>query len=367
MKIVLTGGGSGGHLMPLIAVAGKIKEGVPDAEFVFIGPGGKLERDIIGKENIPMHDIMVGKFRRYFSFKNLADFFKIPIGIVQAMFLLLKIMPDAIFSKGGYASLPVVLVGWIYRIPIMIHESDAVPGMANGVLSKFADRVAVAYPEAEKEFPEAQVVLTGNPLRKNINQGSAQKAREKFGLIESKKIIYVTGGSQGAQSINTKILDILPELLKKYQIIHQTGENNFDEVRHRAGEMGVKPGYGGYHIMPFIYEGIADIFAAADLVVSRASANTISEIAANGKPSILIPLQNAANDHQRMNAYALAKFGGCVVLEENNLGKNLLLSRIEEIMESPELQEKLSRNIRTFYHPDAAEKIAQGILGMIKN
>jgi len=353
--------------MPLVAVARKIKEKSPDASFVFIGPGGKLEQDIIGKEAIPMRRIMVGKFRRYFSFKNLADCFKIPIGIVQAMFLLLKIMPDAIFSKGGYASLPVVLAGWMYRIPIMIHESDAVPGMANGILGKFASRVAVSYPEAEKEFPASQVVLTGNPLREDINRGNAQKAREEFGLSESKKTIYVTGGSQGAQSINVKILDILPELLKKYQIIHQTGESNFEEVRHRAGEMGVKPGYGGYHAMPFIHEGIADIFAVADLVVSRASANTISEIAANGKPSILIPLQNAANDHQRMNAYALAKFGACIVLEEGNLGKNLLLSRIGEVMENPELQEKLSRNIRSFYHPDAAEKIAQGILGMIKN
>jgi UDP-N-acetylglucosamine--N-acetylmuramyl-(pentapeptide) pyrophosphoryl-undecaprenol N-acetylglucosamine transferase len=367
MKIVLTGGGSGGHLIPLIAVARKIKEKLPETEFVFIGPNGKLEEDIIGKEGIAIRNILVGKFRRYFSWHNFVDCFKIPVGIIQAMFILLQEMPDAIFSKGGYASLPVVLVGWLYRIPVMIHESDAVPGMANEMLSKFANRIAVSYPEAEKEFPAAQVVLTGNPVRENINKGDAQKAREKFELTDLKKIIYVTGGSQGAQIINERILDILPELLKKYQIIHQVGESNFDEVRHRSGEMGIKLGRDGYIAMPFIHEGIEDIFASADLVISRASANTISEIAANSKPSILIPLQNAANDHQRMNAYALAKIGGCIVLEENNLGKNLLLSRIEEILENPELQSKLAHSIHSFYHPDATEKIAEGILGMIKN
>lgn len=367
MKIVLTGGGSGGHLMPLIAVARKIKEKLPETEFVFIGPKGELEDGIIGREGIPIRNVLSGKFRRYLSFQNLVDCFKIPAGIVQSMLILLKEMPDAIFSKGGYASLPVVLVGWIYRIPIMIHESDAVPGMANGVLSKFADRVAVSYPEAEKEFPEAQVVLTGNPLREDINKGDAQKAREKFGLSGSKKIIYITGGSQGAQAINDKILDILPELLKKYQIIHHTGAANFDNVRHRAGEAGIKVGREGYVAAPFFGDELKDIYAACDLVISRASANTISEIGANRKPSILIPLPNAANDHQRMNAYALAKNGACIVLEESNLGKNLLLSRIDEIMESQELQDKLAQGISSFYHPDASEKIAQGVLGMIKN
>ncbi len=367
MKIILTGGGSGGHIVPLISVARKIKEKVPDVKFLFIGPKGKLEEEFMKAEGIPAKSVVVGKLRRYFSLQNFVDFFKIPIGIIQCMIILLVEMPDAIFSKGGYASLPVVIVGWMYRIPVMMHESDAVPGMSNSMLAKFADRVAVSYAEAEKEFPAAQVVLTGNPLRENINKGDAQKAREKFGLTESKKIIYVTGGSQGARSINNKILDILPDLLTKYQIIHQTGEKNFDEVRRRAGEMGIKTGREGYIAVPFIHEGIQDIFALADLIISRASANTISEIAANGKPSILIPLPGAANDHQRMNAYALAKIGGCVVLEENNLGKNMLMSRIDEIMDDWELRQKLSENIGAFYHPDAADRIAEGILGMIKN
>ena len=353
--------------MPLVAVARKIKEKNPDTQFVFIGPKGKLEEDIIGGEGIAIRKISVGKLRRYFSLKNFVDCFLIPWGILQTMVILLQEMPDAIFSKGGYASLPVVLVGWLYRIPIMIHESDAKPGMANDMLSKFADRVAVTYPEAEAEFPSAQVVLTGNPLREDINQGSAQKAREKFELTESKRVIFVWGGSQGARVINNKILDILPALLHKYQVIHQTGEANFDEVKHRAGEMGIKINREGYHAIPFISEGINDILAVSDLIISRAGATSISEIAANGKPSIIIPIEKSANNHQRMNAYALAKIGACIVLEENNLGENLLMSRIEELMNDENLRDKLSKDIKTFYHPDAAERIAEGVLGMIKD
>jgi len=367
MKIILTGGGSGGHLTPLVAVARKIRENHPETAFVFVGPKGKMEDDIIGKEGIPMRTISVGKMRRYFSFRNFADFFRIFWGILQSMRILLVEMPDAIFSKGSYASIPVVLVGWLYRIPIMIHESDAVPGMANEILSKFADRVAITYPEAEKEFPAAQVVVTGNPLRDDINQGDAEKAREMFSLKESRKVIFVYGGSQGAKVINDKVLDLLPTLLKKYQVIHQTGVKNFDDVRHKAGELGIKAGHGGYYALSFIGEELRDIFAVADLIISRAGATSIAEIASNGKPAILIPIEKSANDHQRMNAYAIAKFGGCVVLEENNLGENMLLSKIDEIMENDQLRQKLSTDIKVFYHPEAAEKIAQGILGMIDN
>jgi UDP-N-acetylglucosamine--N-acetylmuramyl-(pentapeptide) pyrophosphoryl-undecaprenol N-acetylglucosamine transferase len=369
MRIVLTGGGTGGHLVPLVTVAEKIKEKVPDCDFLFIGPGGKMEREIMDRAGIRSKKVMAGKIRRYFSFQNFIDVFKIPIGIVQALFHLLAFMPDAIFSKGGYASLPVVLAGWIYRVPILIHESDANPGLANSVLAKFSKRVAVSYPQAEIYFPADQVVLTGNPVRADINKGDVLRAREKFHLTETKKVIFVVGGSQGARFINNRILSILPKLLHKYQVIHQTGENNFEEVKHlAASEAGIKVGHGaeGYFPIAFYKDELNDILAVSDLVISRASANTISEIAANAKPAILIPLENSASDHQRMNAYAIAKTGGCVVLEENNLGEHMLLEKIEEIMDNEELRAKLSQNIKAFYHADATERIADGVLGMIK-
>lgn len=366
MKIVLTGGGTGGHLVPLVAVARKIKEKNPEAQFLFIGPSGEMEKKIMSEEGIPRKTAMSGKMRRYFSFLNGIDFLKIPVGIVQSLWHLLWNMPDAIFSKGGWASIPVVLAGWVYRIPILIHESDAQPGLANSILAKFATRVAIAYPQAQNYFPVEQTVLTGNPLRSDIAQGDPEKAREAFHFSPTKKVIFVTGGSLGAQSINNKILEILPELLHTYQVIHQTGLRNYAEAVKKAGELGIKAEHDGYFPIAFIKEEMKDIFALADLVISRASASTIAEIAANGKPAILIPLPSAANDHQRMNAYAIAQVGGCVVLEENNLGENMLLKTINDLMNNEELKNKLIGNIKTFYHPDAANMIAEGILGMVK-
>jgi len=367
MKIVLTGGGTGGHIVPLIAVARKIKEKVPEVNFLFLGPNGSLEKKLFDQEGISQKNVLSGKMRRYFSPMNLVDFFKIPVGVIQCLWMLLKEMPDAIFSKGGYASIPVVLVGWLYRIPIMIHESDSTPGLSNVIMAKFCKRIAVAYPEAESNFSANETVFTGNPLREDVNKGNAQTAREKFGFTESRKTIFIYGGSQGSQVINNKILNILPMLLKKYQVIHQTGEKNLKEIEGIAGELGIKSGHGGYQPIAFIGEELKDILALSDLVISRAGANSISEFAANGKASILIPLEGSANDHQRMNAYSLAKIGACVVLEENNLGESLLLGKIDEILENEELKKKLEENIKVFFHPEAAERIAEGILGMIKN
>lgn len=369
MRIVLTSGGTGGHIIPLITVAKKIRERVGQTDtvdFLFIGPKEELEEELMAQAGIPTRGILAGKMRRYFSLQNFVDLFKVPVGIIQALWYLLTYMPDAIFSKGGYASLPVVLVGWLYRIPILIHESDSVPGATNALLGKFSTRVAVSYPETEKDFPAAQVVLTGNPLREDINQGDPAAARSLFSLIESKKVIFVYGGSQGAQIINNKILNILPHLLHEYQVIHQTGNKNYEAVVHRAGEIGVKAGREGYHPVAFIGPEIKDILAVADLVITRAGANSLSEIAANGKPAIVIPLEGSANDHQKMNAFLIARTGGCIVFEENNLGENLLMEKIKEIMTNEELRSKLSENIKRFYHPDATEKIADGILGMIK-
>lgn len=366
MRIILTGGGTGGHLMPLLSVAKKINEKIGQVEFLFIGPKGTLEEKLMGKERINIKEIMVGKMRRYFSWENFLDAIKIPIGIIQSLWILLMFMPDAIFSKGGFASFPVVLAGWLYRIPIFIHDSDCVPGLANSILGKLATRVAVSYPEAEREFTPGRVALTGNPVSAEINQGDPEKARKMFSLTDIKKTIFVYGGSQGSQLINNKVIKILPQLLKKYQVIHQTGEKNFQDVVHKAGELGIKAGRDGYFPIPFIHGELKDILAVADLVISRAGANSLSEIAANGKPAIVIPIERSANNHQRMNAYSISKAGGCIVLEESNLGENIFLSRIAEILEGDELSGRLSQNIKQFYHPDAADKIADGILEIIK-
>lgn len=367
MRIVLTGGGTGGHLFPLVAVAKELKKILgAEAELLYVGTGGSLEKTTMDAKGIKAKHILSGKKRRYFSFKNFIDPFKILIGIIQSLWILLWHMPDAVFAKGSYASVPVVIAAWLYHIPILIHESDAVPGTANQIMAKFSKRVAVSYPHAEQYFPKSKLALTGNPVRMEISQGNADALRKKFGLTESKPVVFVMGGSQGSKIINEAIIKILPKLLQRAQVIHQTGEKNYDEVARKAAEYGIKAGREGYIPMKFLDSNILkDAYAAADLVVSRAGANTISEIAANAKPAILIPLESAANDHQAMNAYELARVGGVLVLEEMNLGEHILLQKIEKLLDDKELSASMGEKIRAFYHPEAAKKLAEGIIELV--
>jgi UDP-N-acetylglucosamine--N-acetylmuramyl-(pentapeptide) pyrophosphoryl-undecaprenol N-acetylglucosamine transferase len=364
MRIVLTGGGTGGHLFPLLAVAKKLKEKLGgEVEFLYIGSGAEIEREIIEKEGIRGKYIMAGKVRRYFSWRNFTDALKAPIGFIQALWILLCYMPDVVFSKGGYVSAPVIIASWLYRIPVLIHDSDALPGAANQFLARFSNRVAVSYPGAEKYFPSKKTSLIGNPVREELLNGDAAAARKFFNFTESKPIILVIGGSQGSQIINEAIIRILPKMLMRAQVIHQTGANNYNKVVHEAGEFGIKAGREGYYPIKFLDADIQrDAYAAADLVISRAGANSIADIASNLKPAILIPLEKAANDHQRMNAYEIAKIGGATVLEETNLGENMLLKKIEEILDNEDLRKNMVEKFKAFYHPQASEHLAEGLI-----
>ncbi len=364
MRIVLTGGGTGGHLFPLLAVTKKIKEKLgPEAQLLYIGSGAPMERQVMQTEGIPAKYVASGKMRRYFSFQNFVDIFKVPIGFVQSLWILLWYMPDVVFSKGGYVAVPVVLAARIYRIPVMIHESDAIPGTANKFLAKYATRIAVAYPEAQSYFPMKKTALLGNPVREGALGGNPPMLLKQLGFTESKKILLVMGGSQGSEIINKAIVEILPQLLKDMQIIHQTGDKNYEAVVRMAGEQGVKAGREGYAPVNFMDDKLLrDSLELCDLVISRAGANSIAEIAAHAKPAILIPLSSSANDHQRMNAYALAQVGGALVLDEPNLGANMLLGKIEQIMFSEDKAPQMSERIKAFYHPHAAEVIANGVI-----
>ncbi len=364
MRIILTGGGTGGHLTPLVAVADKIKAKLgPEAEILYVGSGAEMEKKIMTENGIPFKFVISGKMRRYFSFQNFVDIFKIPIGFVQSLWMLLRFMPDVIFSKGGYVAVPIVLAGWIYRIPIMIHESDSAPGLANQFLAKFADRIAVAYPSAEQYFPKEKTALVGNPIRFQVTDGDAIMLRQELNFTQSRKTLLVLGGSQGSKIINEAIIRVLPQLLQHFQIIHQTGQDLFESAIAEAAIMGVKNGHGGYYAAPFLNANkLRDAFALSDLVISRAGATFITEIAANGKPVILIPISESANDHQRMNAYALAQIGAAIVLEESNLGEHILLEKINHILTNDELCQSMTEKIKTFYHPTAAEVVANSII-----
>ncbi len=366
IRIVLTGGGTGGHLFPLATVADFMKEkysSQEEIEFLFIGKGEEMERQIFTPRLIPIKKILTGKFRRYFSWKNFSDFLKVPLGIIQSLWHLLWYMPDVVFSKGGYVSLPVILAARFYRIPVIIHESDAVPGFSNRVAGVLAKRIAISFERAKFYFVAEKTFLAGVPVRKEALDGDKYKAMEILGIKkESKPVVLFIGGSQGAQIINEVVLDAINELTERYQVIHQTGKIHYEAVIKEAGQRGQKIGHGDYYPVAFFGNEIGHLLALADVVVSRAGATAISEIAANQKPCILVPINLSANDHQRINAFEIAQAGGAIVLEEENFKKNLLIKKINQLMNDVEMREKMVKELAKFYHPDAVQKISKEII-----
>ncbi len=366
IRIVLSGGISGGHTFPLLAVSQSIHKKSPlPVEFLFIGSKGKFETVAMNEAGIPVKFVVTGKWRRYFSFQNFIDIFKIPFGFLQALWYLFWFMPNAVFAKGGSASVPVVLAAWLYRIPVVIHDSDARAGVANTFLARFASRVAVSYESAKEFFPKQKTALTGNPVRPEIILGNKEAAAAAFSLRTDAPTVLVIGGSQGARILNEHILLILPALLEKgIQVIHITGENNFEEIVTATTNFGLDIKTGLYRPISFVgAKALADLYALSQIVISRAGAGTIAELAATKKASILVPLATAANNHQHMNAYEVAERGAAIMIEEPNLTEHLLLQYLEELFNDEPERQKLGEALHAvFYHPEAADKIAVVLL-----
>jgi len=374
MRIAFTGGGTGGHLFPILAVAQEIKtlisanlfqipagEGT-NVEFMFVGPK-TVGEETLAQEGIIHKSIMAGKLRRYADWQNIFDILKIPCGLVQSLWHLFFFMPDVVFSKGGYGAIPVVLAAWIYRLPVIIHESDSEPGLTNKFCASFSRRVAISFESAAKYFPPAKTALTGNPVRSSLFGGTKEAAKKLFGLTETKPVILILGGSQGAQAINDLVFTSLLLITGRCEIIHQCGPSNYETIKQMLD--GKTPSE--YHLFPFLdNEQMRQAMTAADLIVARAGAGTIAEIAALGKPSILIPLPNAAADHQLKNAEEFAKSGATVIIEQMNLTPHLFQSEIFSLLDKPDLLKKMSEDAKKFAHPDAAKLIAQEILNIAK-
>ncbi|PIP73891.1 MAG: undecaprenyldiphospho-muramoylpentapeptide beta-N-acetylglucosaminyltransferase [Candidatus Lloydbacteria bacterium CG22_combo_CG10-13_8_21_14_all_47_15] len=367
MKILFAGGGTGGHFYPIIAIAEELlhiadEEKLVDLELYYLAPT-PYDVDSLFKHNIIYKRIPAGKLRNYFSLLNFFDFFRTGIGIIKAVIDIYFIFPDVIVGKGGYTSFPVLLAGRLFRIPIIIHESDSVAGKVNRWAGKFATRIAISYPEAAQYFPEDKVALTGNPIRKEIASPAPSGAHEYLGLEEGVQTLLILGGSQGAQHINEVIVDSLPRLVSSYQIIHQTGLSHIDEVKQLAS-VTLKDTFakGRYHPFEYLNTTAMRMAAgAADLVISRAG-SAIFEIAAWEKPSILIPISEKVAHDQRENAFTYARSGAAVVIEDNNLTKNILVPEIEKIMSDSVLQEKMKKSAREFARHDAARTIAREII-----
>ena len=370
-RVLLLGGGSGGHVFPLIAVANALKERSQQAgvslELMVLGEGQFMQKAAV-ENGLVFKPVMAGKLRRYFSLLTLLDIFKIPLGFFQALWHVFWYMPDVVFAKGGYASLPGVFVAKLYFIPLFVHESDSVPGLTNRVLGKLAKAVFISFASSEKYFKAGRTVLTGIPIRKELMSGDQEAAMAKFALNPSLKTILVAGGSQGAQKINQIILDSLVLLVKDFQIIHQCGESQLKSVQSELEKI-IKEGQGeyadavktNYKLFPFFNTNdMALAYAAADIIISRAGASNISEIAMLGKPAIIIPITNSSSDHQVENALEFSKFGAAMI-EEQNLTPHIVINQIQSLLE-PERYNVVSEKLKTFAMPDAADKIASALL-----
>ncbi len=313
--IVLTGGGTAGHVTPNIALIPSLKSEGWNVEY--IGSYNGMEKELIEKENIPYYGISSGKLRRYLSKENFKDPFKVMKGYFEACKLLKKIKPQVVFSKGGFVTVPVVLAARTLGIPVIIHESDMTPGLANKIAMRGAKTICVNFEETLKYVGE-KGVLTGSPIRKELFEGDKQRAYRLCGFKQVKPVLLMMGGSSGAVKINTVLREALPELLKRFNIIHICGKGNLDQSK-----LGVE-GYASSEL--------ADLFAATDIMLSRAGANALAEIVALNIPSLLIPLSAAASrGDQILNAKAMSAKGYCEVLFEEDLTKDNLVQKIKEL------------------------------------
>ena len=320
-RIVLTGGGTAGHVTPNIALLPKLKE--LDYDIHYIGSYDGIERKLIEEMQISYHGISSGKLRRYFDIKNFSDPFRVIKGCQEANRLMKALKPDIVFSKGGFVSVPVVRAAADLKIPCIIHESDMTPGLANKLCIPVASKVCCNFPETLKYLPEEKAVLTGSPIREELLTGDRNKALKFTGLSGTKPVLLIIGGSLGSVVVNEAVRSILPKLLKKFEIIHLCGKGKLDQTLTALN---------GYVQYEYISDELKDLFAMADIVVSRAGANAICEIAALKKPNLLIPLPaRASRGDQILNAKSFESQGFSMVADEDELTPMILVEKIHEL------------------------------------
>ena len=352
--------------MPIIAIGRELRRLSLDNDnlkLYYIGPKDKAAIVSLSQENFKTYAIVSGKIRRYFSFDNILDMaVKIPFGFLQSFFLLLVIRPKVVFSKGGSGSAIVCFCAKLLGFPIFLHESDSVPGLSNRIAYKWAKKIFISFPKTEY-FDLSKAILVGNPIKKELLDGDDTSAKELFQITSLKPVLLFLGGSQGAESINDFILVILNDLLKKYEIIYASGKKNYNKMKMES-ELILSDELEKYY---HLYESLGEVelkqaYKIADLVISRAGAGSIFEIAAAGKASILVPLPSAASNHQSKNAYQYAQNGAALIMEQENLTPNFFIGKINYLLSQPAELKRMREAALQFSKPLAAKAIAREIL-----
>jgi UDP-N-acetylglucosamine--N-acetylmuramyl-(pentapeptide) pyrophosphoryl-undecaprenol N-acetylglucosamine transferase len=370
VKIAVTGGGTGGHTLPTLAVIKSLKRIDQETSIFFIGSRFGIEAQLIPKMGIEYFGISTGKFRRYHKskilniidpttlFKNISDFFKFIAGIGQARRILTDKNPDVLFAKGGYVSLPVGIAARTLKIPVIAHESDAVMGMANRQMSHFAKKICISFPE--KMYPDIDKGIleeTGNPIRDDILMGDGVRFKSEIGFSSDRKTILILGGSQGSLFINETVMDIAEELLENYQILWIAGERDADFVSYKTKEL-PESKRKFVKVYGFVTSEMADIYAATDIAITRSGSNAIFELAALGKPAIFIPHDVSPGGHQFENARTFSRSGAAYVMGQDTLTPKKLMHQLLFLLENDEEMTKMSEKMRALADMGAADKVA---------
>lgn len=364
-RFIISGGGTGGHIFPALAIAEALKEQCPEAEFLFVGAKGRMEMTKVPEAGYEIVGLDIAGFQRKELLKNLSLPFKLIKSIWMSLELLRKFKPDAVVGVGGYASGPLLFATGVLRVPYLIQEQNSYAGVTNRILAGNAKKICVAYENMDKFFPKKKIVFTGNPVRKNLQEVNLQKlpAMLNFKMAAEKKTILVIGGSLGARSINEAVAEGLEKInQKEVQLIWQTGKGYFEKAQELTKPRPLSNGWGDVKVFDFI-KRMDWAYAAADLVISRAGALSVSELALIGKPCILVPSPNVAEDHQTKNAAALANNGAAILVKDHETKEQLIEKALETVQNDKKLR-TLSENIKHWGKPSAASEIASLVLNI---
>ncbi|MGG3888933.1 undecaprenyldiphospho-muramoylpentapeptide beta-N-acetylglucosaminyltransferase [Metabacillus fastidiosus] len=354
MKVVVSGGGTGGHIYPALALINEMKRNDENIEFLYIGTEKGLEKGIVERAGIPFQSIEITGFKRKLSLDNVKTVIRFLKGVNDSKKMLKQFKPDVVIGTGGYVCGPVVYAAAKLGIPSIVHEQNSLPGITNKFLAKYVDKVAICFSEAEKYFPADKVVLTGNPRASEVIGADGKKGKESLGLTNGKKSVLIFGGSRGARAINNAVLQMIPALKNKdYEVVYVTGEVHYKNVMEKIEKMSSPP---NIIIKPFIHN-MPDVLAGIDLIVSRAGATSLAEITALGLPSILIPSPYVTANHQEVNARSLSDHDAAILLSEQALNGEALLAQMDEILLNEQRLTQMAEASKKLGIPDAAKKL----------